>query len=118
MRRRASDDVVRLMSAMARGTRTRRGWVWAFLAAASLLPFAAGARAENPIDEEKVGDSPYPVEFRSRVNEAIDRGVTRLRRMQQADGTWPSQWSRSYPMGGTALATLTLLKCGVKADDP
>ncbi|MGH7173972.1 MAG: hypothetical protein ACRELG_27160, partial [Gemmataceae bacterium] len=46
------------------------------------------------------------------VEKAIDRGVKALRGMQAADGTWP------YPeIGATALAGLTLLECGVKADD-
>jgi hypothetical protein len=46
------------------------------------------------------------------VNKAIARGVALLRTMQRANGTWP------HPeMGATALAGLTLLECGVPADD-
>jgi hypothetical protein len=46
------------------------------------------------------------------ISKAIDQGVTALRGMQGADGTWP------YPdIGATALAGLTLLECGAKPDD-
>lgn len=49
---------------------------------------------------------------RKRVDEAIEQGVTALRSMQRADGTWP------HPeIGATALAALTLLECGAKPDD-
>lgn len=92
------------------------------LAAALLLALLAvgapPARAEGPFDEEQVGDSPYPAEFRTRVNAAIERGVTHLRRTQRPDGGWRSPYDGSYPLGPSALATLTLLKCGVKPDDP
>jgi hypothetical protein len=85
-----------------------------------LLTLLAGAptpaRAEEP--QEKVADSPYPVEFRERVNAAIDRGARWLRQTQRGDGTWQSPTNRGYPMGSTALATLTLLKCGAKPDEP
>lgn len=79
---------------------------------------APAVRAEKPIDEQKLDDSPYPAEFRARVNAAIDRGVAWLKPVQRNDGTWKTMYDRGYPMGSTALATLTLLKCGVKADDP
>jgi hypothetical protein len=46
------------------------------------------------------------------VHRAIDRGITALRKMQQADGTWPHQY-----IGATALAGLTLLECGAKEDN-
>src|SRR5262245_51641109 len=46
------------------------------------------------------------------VKGAIDRGVTALRRMQGANGTWPHD-----QIGATALAGLTLLECGAKPDD-
>ncbi len=78
---------------------------------------APAARADSTFGEEQVADSPYPAEFRARVNAAIDRGVAHLRRTQRADGSWPAPYG-GYPMGPTALATLTLLKCGVKPDDP
>jgi hypothetical protein len=46
------------------------------------------------------------------IDSAIDKGVKALRTLQGEDGTWP------YPeIGATALAGLTLLECGVKADD-
>lgn len=46
------------------------------------------------------------------IDKAIDGGVKLLRGLQAGDGTW------SHPeMGATALAGLTLLECGAKADD-
>jgi hypothetical protein len=49
---------------------------------------------------------------REAIEKAIDKGVTALRGLQGADGTWP------YPdIGATALAGLTLLECGAKPDD-
>jgi hypothetical protein len=47
------------------------------------------------------------------VRRSIDRGVAHLKRIQQQDGRWPRQ-----ELGATALAGLTLLECGVAADDP
>jgi hypothetical protein len=47
------------------------------------------------------------------VQRAIDRGVAYLKSLQQADGTWPHA-----EIGPTSLAGLTLLECGVPANDP
>jgi hypothetical protein len=46
------------------------------------------------------------------TQEAIERGVAALRRMQGGDGSWPHE-----QLGATALAGLTLLECGVQPDD-
>ncbi|HWG46352.1 MAG TPA: HEAT repeat domain-containing protein [Gemmataceae bacterium] len=47
------------------------------------------------------------------IKQAIDRGVTSLRRVQGRDnGQWPH-----IKIGATALAGLTLLECGVADDD-
>ncbi len=46
------------------------------------------------------------------VNRAIARGVKGLRSMRQPDGKWPYT-----QIGATALAGLTLVECGVGADD-
>src|SRR5262249_33098945 len=43
---------------------------------------------------------------------AVERGVTYLRGLQQADGTWPHR-----EIGATALAAVTLLECGAARDD-
>jgi hypothetical protein len=48
-----------------------------------------------------------------RVNAAIDRGVTALRRMQSPYGKWAH-----VRTGATALAALTLLECEVPPADP
>jgi len=48
------------------------------------------------------------------IKQAIQRGLSYLRGLQKQDnGEWPYQES-----GMTALAGLTLLECGVPADDP
>jgi hypothetical protein len=61
---------------------------------------------------------------REAVDESIKKGVIALRSLQRADGTWshPDIGVRSMAMmplhiGATALAGLTLLECGVPADD-
>src|SRR6516162_2885143 len=47
------------------------------------------------------------------IDQAIERGVAALRQMQGGDGRWAY-----INLGPTALAGLTLLECGVAADDP
>jgi hypothetical protein len=65
-----------------------------------LLSFALLAPAARATDQDA-------------INRAIERGVASLRKLQQADGTWP------HPqIGATALAGLTLLECDVPATDP
>jgi hypothetical protein len=50
---------------------------------------------------------------RARIRQAVDAGVAHLKKTQATDGTW------EYPfIGLTALAGLTLLECGMVADDP
>ncbi len=88
-----------------------------------LLPLAPAATAgEEPregADVEKAFNDLYPVEFRVRVNKAIERGKDALLRAQAGDGSWRTfAHHRGYPMGTTALATLTLLKCGVPPTHP
>ncbi|MDJ0976331.1 MAG: HEAT repeat domain-containing protein [Planctomycetota bacterium] len=87
---------------------------------AGILLMAIGAGLASPAvaddEPERFDDSMYSVDFRVRVNDAIRKGVASLRTAQRPDGSF--NLHGHYPMGGTALATLTLLKCGVKADDP
>ncbi len=54
------------------------------------------------------------------IDRALDRGIGALRGMQRADGSWVynSEMSTQASVGATALAALTLLECGVPADDP
>src|SRR5438552_1178220 len=54
----------------------------------------------------------------SDVQEAIDRGVTFLKAIQREDGTWPYHGKPEEEIGATALGGLTLLECGVPANDP
>lgn len=49
------------------------------------------------------------------VNDAIDRGSKWLRKQQRPDGSFPSIYTRGYPMGPTALSVLALLHSG---EDP
>ena len=56
----------------------------------------------------------YPTKFRRRVNAAIRKGVAYLKGTQRG-GAWKYRVQRS---GATALATLALLKAGVKPNDP
>ncbi len=70
---------------------------------------------------------PLPPHEQEEVNNAIDRGVTYLKRTQQKNGTWANpqgNWAEArfhghvYAIGFTALPGLTLLECGVPPSDP
>ena len=50
------------------------------------------------------------------VAKAIARGVAYLKQSQNKEGVWTRQAGGA--VGATALAVLTLLECGVSADDP
>ncbi|MCG3135884.1 MAG: hypothetical protein HMLKMBBP_03660 [Planctomycetes bacterium] len=54
--------------------------------------------------------------FRDEVNAAIDRGVEALRARQKDDGTFEPHGD--WIDGTTALATYTLLSCGISRDEP
>ncbi len=51
------------------------------------------------------------------VRRAIDRGVEHLRKAQNDNGLWVYGGVGNYDLGSTSLAALTLLECGVPADD-
>jgi hypothetical protein len=59
---------------------------------------------------------------RTKIRQAIKRGVRYLRRLQRDDGTWAyrtlKENEKRENVGMTALAGLTLLECGAKATDP
>ncbi len=70
---------------------------------------------------------PLPPNEQEEVNNAIDRGVDYLKRTQQKNGTWANpygNWAEArfhghvYAIGFTALPALTLLECGMPANDP
>lgn len=65
----------------------------------ALLVAAPAARAQEP-------------SFAKDVDQAVERGVDYLWKLQNKDGTWPYT-SR----GATLLATYTLLECGVSPND-
>jgi hypothetical protein len=56
-----------------------------------------------------------PPEDQAKVDKAIDKGVAHLKKTQLASGTWKTNY---HPVGCAALPALTLLECGVPADDP
>jgi hypothetical protein len=58
-----------------------------------------------------------PQDLQARVNKAIDDGVNYLKLNQNPWGTWTLN-KDEHPMGYAALGGLTLLVCGVPADDP
>jgi hypothetical protein len=58
-----------------------------------------------------------PPDLQARVNKAIDDGVNYLKLNQNPWGTWTLN-KDEHPMGYAALGGLTLLVCGVPADDP
>src|SRR5437667_3872271 len=53
-----------------------------------------------------------------KIQQAIDRGVAFLRSQQDQNGIWPYPGVNGGNVGATALVGLTLLECGVPADDP
>jgi hypothetical protein len=55
-----------------------------------------------------------PKEEQARVDKAIDQGIEYLRKGQKPDGGW----GNGPVVGYSALPGLTLLECGVPADDP
>jgi hypothetical protein len=57
-----------------------------------------------------------PPEEQEKVNKVIDRGVQWLQKHQTPSGSWGPPGL--HPIGLTALPALTLLECGVPADDP
>ncbi|MEZ6194310.1 MAG: prenyltransferase/squalene oxidase repeat-containing protein [Planctomycetota bacterium] len=73
-----------------------------------LLPVAAAQDAAKP--EKPEG----PID----VAASIDRGVRWLIGAQSVDGTWNNGNQRAEVAGSTALATYTLLKCGVEPEHP
>ncbi|MFG0319925.1 MAG: hypothetical protein ACF8XB_21820 [Planctomycetota bacterium JB042] len=87
--------------------------------AALVLAALAGPAVAAP-EEEGAGTlpaDPAAPPFRTRVNRAIDRGVVALLRQQELDGSWRSN-AEAYGGGMTALAVLTLVKCGLESDHP
>ena len=79
-----------------------------------LILIAGPLRGEE--DERTLKDA--DAKLKAVVNEAIDRGAKWLAKQQAGDGSFPSPYGRSYPMGPTALATLALLHSGTPRDDP
>ncbi len=82
-------------------------WNWFILSVGALL-FAGVARAVLP---------PLPAEQQGVVDQAIQQGVTRLKKMQLPTGTWGADGA-AHPVGYAALPALALLECGVAKDDP
>jgi hypothetical protein len=69
----------------------------------------------------ELGISPLEAAERNpKIQQAIDRGVAFLRSQQDKNGIWPYNTFSvtGGSVGATALVGLTLLECGVPADDP
>jgi hypothetical protein len=77
------------------------------LALGLVLALAAVAHAEP---------QPLTKEEQTKIDEAIDKGIAFLKKMQQKNGCWAPY--RLNPIGSTALPALALLEAGVPADDP
>ncbi len=61
-----------------------------------------------------------PAPIQNQVDRSIDRGVEFLRRRQRSDGSWGHQTgvaAKRFTPGISALCALTLLECGVSAED-
>jgi hypothetical protein len=65
--------------------------------------------------EMPMARSTLPPEKQEAVNRAIERGVAYLKSTQQDSGSWPHD---DHLVGYSALPGLTLLECGVPANDP
>ncbi len=73
----------------------------------TVLVVALAALLAGPVAAQQVTSA--------QVQQAIDRGVRYLKRVQRADGSWPF---RGYNQGGTALAAYALLLAGIPPSDP
>jgi hypothetical protein len=71
----------------------------------SATPMVQAQRVALPPDEQEA------------VNKAIERGVQFLKRTQSKSGTWAKPGEK-HPIGYAVLPALTLLECGVPANDP
>jgi hypothetical protein len=60
---------------------------------------------------------PLTKEEQARINDAIDKGVKYLRHAQLGRGSWAPNLDK-HVIGYAALPGLTLLECGVPANDP
>jgi hypothetical protein len=65
----------------------------------------------------RAGPMPLSADEQARVDRAIEGGVAHLKRSQGQQGTWAGSWER-HTVGYAALPGLTLLECGVSAEDP
>jgi hypothetical protein len=74
-----------------------------------LLTCAAPAVADpKPLTKEEQG----------KVDEAIDKGVAFLKKVQTKEGDWPRHWPGRYVVAQCALPAYALLESGVPANDP
>lgn len=67
----------------------------------------------RPIDQA-TALTVLPEALQKKVDQAIERGVNHLQKTQQPLGTWHNQ---GHSLGYCALPALTLLECGVPAND-
>jgi hypothetical protein len=67
--------------------------------------------------EDPPGLTFLPNQEQARVNKAVEAGIAYLKSRQLADGVW-ARARAVHHVGVNALPALTLLECGVAADDP
>ncbi len=65
----------------------------------------------------QAGAMPLNPEEKARIHRAIDAGVANLKRSQDKQGGWAREWE-IHTAGYAALPALTLLECGVPAEEP
>lgn len=91
---------------MRKPTSDRRPY-WILVLPALLLRVTSAHAGAMPLNKEE----------QARVDRAVDAGVAYLKRSQGPKGSWAGAWER-HIVGYAALPGLTLLECGVPADDP
>jgi hypothetical protein len=86
------------------------------------LMLASGTpTAAQPADDPRAKAAAVDEKFVNQVEESIKKGVEFLRKVQDKDGGWEStvvEVLTNYKGGTTGLATLALLNCGERPDDP
>jgi hypothetical protein len=68
----------------------------------------------DPISSISFNQKPVTGLDQAKINAAIDKGVAYLRKTQNPNGTWHN----GHGVGYAAIGGLTLLECGVPANDP
>ena len=65
-----------------------------------------------------VGPARAEAVSQDRIDTAIEKGLEFLLTLQRPDGSWRGPFVSDFPQGTTALATYTLLRCGLRPEHP